>query len=229
VPVSVPQTSTPSVMDPAVSKLKAAKLSPVILKTITGLPPAVEPLLRTLNVETTRGGAQYTRGTKTIAVQKDPNAWSGHPQAIIHEIGHHLHFETGAINSSHIDPAFAEAIHTDWMKFKEWAEKQFGLDWRKKLSNKSYGVIEQMAKALGYTEDYSKLPMVDQHRITRFTDALMGISQGLYGMGHSPSYMQANGAKEVFTHAWTALVDNDQEFIKLFSGVTAEVRRILKL
>ena len=64
---------------------------------------------------------------------------------------------------------------------------------------------------------------------SRWTDTLMGLSSGNYGFGHEPGYMRQNGLMEVFAHAWTALVDKDQEFATLFSGVIDAVRRILKL
>ncbi len=211
-------------------KAKAAKLTPVIRQTILDLPPAVAPLVENLKVASSgRKGAHYRRAEKTIFLKRDPEDWSGAPEAAVHEIGHHLHYETGVITENHIDPKFLQASRDDWTLFKDWAEDHIGPNWKSVLCDVPTVQLEAIAKALGYTGDINNLPMADRHRISRFADTIQGLSKGAYGCGHGTTYMLYNGSKEVFTHAWVGLVDSDEEFGKVFSGVTDFVRNTLKL
>ena len=210
-------------------KFKEGKFSPEIINLVRKLPPPIAPFLETLSVEATRGGACYSPSQKTIRIKRNPKMWSGQPQCVIHEIGHHLHYEAGVISSSHVAPEFQLAAGSDWKSFQAWAENKFGADWKSQMSVRSPKVVEKMAAALGYTGKFEELKMEDRFRVIRFTDTISGLSDGEYGAGHKPSYMRRNGLKEVFTHAWTALVDKDQEFATLFSGVTEQVRKTLNL
>lgn len=210
------------------AKFKAARISKVVMDKIADLPPSVAPLLDDLNVRLTKGGAHYSPSSNTIALQRDPDKWSGMPDTAVHEVGHHLHYKTGTITSYKTDPKFEAAALADWNAFQVWAAKHIGPNWRADL-RRGPAAVETMGKALGYTKEYGLLPMSDQKRIVRFTDTIMGLSNAEYGFGHDRAYMKVNGLKEVFTHAWTAIVDRDETFVNLFSGVTKEVMRALKL
>ena len=211
-------------------KFKALKFSPQMVEKVKALPPAVSPLLENLSVASSgRSGAHYSRSEKTIYLKKNIKDWSGQPDAMIHEIGHHLHYETGTITQLHTAPEFKIAATEDWKRFEQWAEKAIGEDWQDKLSGGIAGQVEALSSALGYKGEWETFAMADKKRISRFADTIMGLSGGRYGFGHPRNYMSFNGLKEAFTHAWAGLVDSDVEYGKLFSGVTAEVRRVLNL
>jgi SPP1 gp7 family putative phage head morphogenesis protein len=211
-----------------VTKATAAKLEKPVLDKIASLPPEVGKLLENVNIAYNPKKAHYSPSTKTVHVQRKASAWSGHPDTMVHELGHHLHFETGTLTYSKVDPAFRAAATQDLSKVSVWAEEKFGATWKSKMA---YGPtsVRYMAEALGYEGDFDGLPVSSKRRVIRFTDALMGISGGNMGYGHKKSYMSKYGLMEAFTHAWTGIVDSDPEFGKLFSGITGQVRKILKL
>lgn len=213
-------------------KFKEAKFSAEMIHQVKALPAAVAPLLENLYVQNAgRSSAFYRRSEKTIHLKRDIKTWSGAPDTMVHEVGHHLHYESGTITENHTAPEFKLAAINDWQKVEDWAAKQIGPDWKDKLKQTTdpYARLDAIKNALGYKAAWPELSLTDQKRISRFGDTIMGLSSGKYGFGHDPSYMYTNGLKEVFTHAWTGLVDKDNEFGSLFSGVTDEVRRVLKL
>ena len=231
-PVPAPETavSTTAGLQLLSGRMKAAKFTPAVRATVLALPEQVSPLVENLKVASAgRKGAYYTSGNTTMYLKRDPEHWSGHPTTVVHEIGHHLHYQTGFITNSHTDAGFVARAKEDGARLNDWATKQIGHDWRQKLSGSPFGQVNALAKALGYPGDFTALPLEDKKRISRWGDTIMGITGGQHGFGHDRHYMQQHGLKEVFTHAWSGLVDNDLEFGKVFSGTTGAVRKVLKL
>jgi len=206
------------------------KFSPQMVAAVRSLPPAIAPLLENLSVANAgQDIAHYKPSLKTMFLRRKLDDWYGTRESMIHEVGHHLHYQTGMITESRAAPEFQAAAELDWQNFGKWAEQKIGDDWQAKLSGSLTEKIDALMAALGYKGELTALPMAQQKRIARFGDTILGLSRGRYGFGHQKSYMQYHGLKEVFTHAWTGIVDNDTEFANLFSGVTHEVRRALNL
>ena len=213
-------------------KFKEQKFTAKMIAAVKALPPAIAPHLENLSIASSgRSGAFYRRSDKTVYLKRDVNDWSGMIDTMVHEVGHHLHYETGSVTQTHTAPEFRIAAAEDLKQVEKWAQEKIGDDWQSKLSVRSpiYDRIDVMKNALGYAGEFEKLPLPDQKRVARFADSIMGLTNGRYGFGHDRGYMELNGLKEVFTHAWTGLVDSDAEYSKLFSGVTQEVRRVLNL
>ncbi len=214
-------------LEEVLDKIRNAGLSRKILDAVSGLPSRIMPLLKGMGIKIEQGKAFYDPAAQKITIDKRPNIWYGHPSAMIHEIGHRLHNALGFITPSHIHPRFKTAIENDWDRFKAEAEQNFGPDWKENL--KPNKVVETMKDFLGYSPEipFGRLSLKDQHRIGRFCDSIQAASKGEYGIGHRVEYQRTRGPNEMFAHSWSALIDKDQEYVRLFPETFAEMQKSL--
>jgi hypothetical protein len=58
---------------------------------------------------------------------------------------------------------------------------------------------------------------------------VMGLTGGKYGTGHTVRYMKAKGPKEVFAHVFSAIMQEDQEYLEAFPNTVALVKKEFNL
>lgn len=216
---------TPTPADYLADTLKTAGFSPTVRRAAAALPETIARLAETAQFIPQRGGAFYRRSDRGIRLQKDPKSWSGHPTTFRHELGHHVHYETNIITDSQIRPDFEQAMKTDFERWKSAVEKKLGPSWAKSWTNGNpFSVLEQSAETLGLQPGFEK-DLDQKKRASRFADTVMGLSKGVYGAGHSYLYMLRNGPMEVFAHVFSAILENDVEFLAAFPDTVAIVRK----
>jgi SPP1 gp7 family putative phage head morphogenesis protein len=223
------QPAPPPQNNLVVDKVKAAKLSKEIQEQAAALPVKAVKVLSTAEFHPTRGGAYYNRSDRGIRLHKDPENWNGSPHAFHHESGHHFHYETGLVNSlGQARPDFAAAIQSDFDAWQKLMEKNHGPGWRNIYKRTNvYQMQDVIGKTLDNAGDLNS--QVTRERISRISDTIMGLSGGKYGFGHKLSYMQMNGAKEVAAHAYSAVIQEDETFKKLFPNVVNVLKQELAL
>lgn len=218
----------PEPQNSIVANLISNKFSPAIQQEAAKMTARAVELGASANFAATRGGAHYTPITKTINLTKDPESWSGHPITFNHEMGHHLHHESQTITGlgrTGMKPEFAAAMEKDFKAWTENVQSQHGDQWREVFNRRNpYGIVEQIAKDMGLPA-YDSSDITSKHRISRIADTISGLSWGKYGTGHALSYMKERGHMEVFAHAYSAAMDGDAAFQKLFTNVSEYVKK----
>lgn len=211
------------------AQLKAKKFKKIMIETVGEIPAVIAPIMENLKVDTAgKKGAFYRPTTDTIHIAKDPAKWSGHPQTILHEIGHHVHFESNYITYHHVDPDFKVAMEKDLAIVRDWAKQRHpdkGIEVYAHTYRNMTFIAEDLAKAMGYERYDSITDMEGAKRVARVSDAIMAVSNGEYGAGHALSYMKRYSPMEAFAHAFSVLVQPDEFFKKLFPNILAEVAK----
>jgi hypothetical protein len=209
-------------------ELRKKRFNVELVTAMKGTPRKAARMLSNAHFNVARSGAYYQRGDRSVHINRDPKHWSGRPQTLHHELGHHLHFESGMVTNEGIREDFKRAMTADLEKFKTWAAEKFGPNWKATFRQGNGDVmLPALAKAIGLN-DYDQLNDLDgAKRVSAVADTLMGLSKAELGMGHSVSYMLSHNhhAMEVFAHSYSAMVLKDAEFENLFPNVVAVVRK----
>lgn len=227
-----PAKEQPEFESPGLEAFKARfvdlKFKKPILKVVSEIPPSAGEFIADLKVEKTRGRAHYTGGT--IHVSGNPDNWNGLPATILHETGHHLHYATGTITLHQTSPEFMEAMKKDFAALKTFVEERHPKDGMDTYHHtRSIATAEDLAQAMGLGKFQELTDLAERFRVGRVADTISGLSSGQYGYGHSLNYMRTKGPKEVYAHAFSALVDKDPFYQKLFPNVLAIVAKSLKI
>jgi len=210
---------------------KAAKFAPEIVNAAATIPANLIAMLGRFSLKAGRR-AIYNPGTKEVVLNRDPKHWAGRPQTMFHELGHHLHFATGAVTKTHVDPALNDAMRSDFASWKLRVAEHHGAEWiaiyKAGGGRASWEQWNPTASRLGLAKPDVAADLDGAKLVSRIADTLMGISGAKFGVGHSPSYMRRNGAMEVFAHAFSAVMDGDKLFAAEFPAVTVYMRNFLQ-
>lgn len=211
------------------TQLKKQKFAPVIVEAARKMPSTVSALVKTAEFHSTRGGAYYRRSDKGIRMGKNPQKWSGTEQTFHHEVGHHLHYETGVIKEGYTAPEFTKVVMDDLAGWQKGAADKHGAQWTQIYKHNSRLMLDEIATQIGLEKFNPLGDMEGAKRVGRVADTIMGLTRGKYGSGHDVAYMQKYGDMEVFAHAYSAIIQNDQHYQKLFPNAVAYVKELLKL
>jgi hypothetical protein len=221
----------PQVIESLASRAAAEGIGAPIQDTIRSLPPQLAPHLADLKLKAIPPGSvhgpHYRRSTRTISLGTDPTKHEGQPDVIRHEIGHHLHFELGAVTDSGPSAAMLRAMREDLASWRAWAKARHGDQWER-VWRLSPAARQDAAQAM-FGQDYFDLTMPQKMRVVRFTDAVQGLSRGRYGSGHTRAYQKENGPEEAFANTFAALADGDEFFTALLPNVHALIKRLANL
>jgi hypothetical protein len=137
------------------------------------------------------------------------------------------------VTEAGVDKGFAEAMRKDWAAWRDKQAKEKGdVDWKLVFSRKNpIATLNAIGKDLGVGNYNPTEDLAAAKRMSRIADTISGLSGGEYGSGHSYSYMTHgnHSSMEVFAHAFSAIVQGDKAFEKLFGNVIDAVRKGLKL
>jgi hypothetical protein len=230
-PEAAPVTEAAIAVNGVGDRLRKLKFGPELVAATNAIPARAAELLANAAFKKIRGGAKYRWSERGVMLNGDPKNWSGRPFSLHHESGHHIHYELGIVTEAAVRADFKSALAEDLAGFKVWAEKKFGADWGKKFKRGNREMLGLVAKELGMA-GYDQIRDLDgAQRTVRVTDTLSGASGAAYGLGHSPGYMRrgTNGAMEAFANAYSAIVQGDEGFQRLFPKIVALIRKELML
>lgn len=190
---------------------------------------------RPLVFETHRSKAYYQHATRTINIGRNPEKWHGHPSVTHHELGHDLHYTTGAIDGTKINTQLDSAMRKDIYAWEQDARKRLGDDKfvetysRHKSMNAHRDILKQ--SGIDSENGIFETSMDNRHRSSGYLDTIGGMTKGKWGDGHDfDVYMSpTGGAKEAYANIFRAIINGWTEYDKAFPLTTQWIRSSLSL
>ena len=229
-----PKPSTPVIppLNSVQTRLKAAGFHAQIISAASAISAHASKFLDNLSFGVAKSG-WYMRSKLLACFSNKLGTWSGEPMTALHEMGHHVHCESGIVTDSGVRQDFADALKADFTAWKKaQIDKAANIDWKLVYSRKNpISCLGAIGKETGIGDYNPSLNLSASKRLSRIADTIMGLSNGTYGCGHKYSYMKKgnNSAMEVFAHAFSAILQKDTVFEGMFENVVAIVRKEFKL